>query len=180
MSNVFDVASYILHCNGEMTTLKLQKLVYYCQAWSLVWDEEPLFDEEIQAWANGPVVPALFYEHQGHFKIKNLEKGKPLNLTEEQKLTVDRVLDHYGHNPASWLVSLSHSEAPWKKSWYDVPLSERGRATITLDSMANYFSSLLQTDAQAWIDTAEILAQPTDEDIVPWHEIKKEFDIRTS
>mgnify|MGYP001247259517 CR=1 FL=1 len=41
MVSVFDVASYILQKQGPMTTMKLQKLVYYCQAWSLVWNEEP-------------------------------------------------------------------------------------------------------------------------------------------
>ena len=180
MGDVFDVAAYILDEKGAMTTLKLQKLTYYCQAWSLVWDEEPMYGEEIQAWANGPVIPVLFYEHQGQFKIDSLGKGDITHLTQDQKLTIDRVLAHYGHNPASWLVSLSHSEPPWRKSWYDVPSPERGMAVITLDSMANYYSGLIQTDAQAWIDTAEILAQPTEEDIIPWGEIKKEFDIRTS
>ena len=43
MASVFDVAKYILHKLGTVTTWKLQKLVYYCQAWSLVWDDEPLF-----------------------------------------------------------------------------------------------------------------------------------------
>ena len=49
MANVFDVADYILKECGEMPALKLQKLVYYSQAWSLVWDEAPLFEEEIEA-----------------------------------------------------------------------------------------------------------------------------------
>ena len=56
MMTVLDVAAYILERQGSMTTMKLQKLVYYCQAWSLVWDERPLFDESIEAWANGPVL----------------------------------------------------------------------------------------------------------------------------
>lgn len=60
MATVFDVAEYILQKLGEVTTMKLQKLVYYCQAWSLVWDEQPLFEDDFQAWANGPVCPALF------------------------------------------------------------------------------------------------------------------------
>lgn len=54
MANVFDVAKYILVQRGEMSTMKLQKLCYYCQAWSLVWDDKPLFEEEFQAWANVP------------------------------------------------------------------------------------------------------------------------------
>lgn len=57
-TTVFDVAEYILEQHGEMTSMKLQKLVYYCQAWHLAWSDEPLFRESIEAWANGPVVPA--------------------------------------------------------------------------------------------------------------------------
>ena len=43
MATVFDVAAYILAKRGEMTAWKLQKLVYYSQAWSLVWDQRPIF-----------------------------------------------------------------------------------------------------------------------------------------
>ena len=55
-----NVVQYILKKAGPMSAMKLQKLVYYCQAWSLVWDEEQLFKDEIQAWANGPVAPYLY------------------------------------------------------------------------------------------------------------------------
>ena len=59
MASVQDVAAYILEKQGGMTAMKLEKLVYYSQSWSLVWDEKPLFGEDIQAWANGPVMYAL-------------------------------------------------------------------------------------------------------------------------
>ena len=55
-----DVAAYILKKCGNMSHMKLQKLMYYAQAWSLVWDEEPLFPERIEAWVNGPVVRPLY------------------------------------------------------------------------------------------------------------------------
>ena len=69
MPNVFDVAAYVLQQKGPMTTWKLQKLVYYCQAWSLVREDEELFPEEIEAWANGPVVPLLYAKHRSEYKI---------------------------------------------------------------------------------------------------------------
>ena len=50
MASVLDAAAYMLQRCGPMTTWKLQKLVYYAQAWSLVWDDDALFDEEIEAW----------------------------------------------------------------------------------------------------------------------------------
>ena len=69
MANVFDVAKYVLKRLGPITTMKLEKEVYYCQAWSLGWDEKPLFHEDFQAWANGPVCPELFHKHKGKFVI---------------------------------------------------------------------------------------------------------------
>src|SRR5271170_6235706 len=82
--NAHDVAAYILQKCGPMTAMKLQKLVYYCQAWSLVWDESPLFNEPIEAWANGPVVPSLFSKLQGTYIVTRriLGKGAPSKLKE--------------------------------------------------------------------------------------------------
>lgn len=59
MATCLDVAKYILSKTGTIPAMKLQKLVYYSQAWALVWDEKPLFTAPIQAWANGPVCPRL-------------------------------------------------------------------------------------------------------------------------
>jgi uncharacterized phage-associated protein len=53
--------------------MKLQKLVYYAQAWALVWDDEPIFDEEIEAWANGPVVRGLYEAHLVQKNLNSLE-----------------------------------------------------------------------------------------------------------
>lgn len=66
---VFDVAQYILKCKGTMSAMKLQKLVYYSQVWSLVWDDKPLFNNKIEAWANGPVVKILYNAHKGQFQV---------------------------------------------------------------------------------------------------------------
>lgn len=62
--SVVDVAEYILRAGGEMPTMKLQQLVYLSQGWHLAATGVRLFDEEIQAWAEGPVVPALYALHE--------------------------------------------------------------------------------------------------------------------
>ena len=69
-ADVVDVAEHILATSGEMTTMKLHKLLYYSQAWHLAWDGVPMFDDQIQAWANGPVVPAIYVFHRGQFRVK--------------------------------------------------------------------------------------------------------------
>lgn len=140
--SVFDVAAYILKKIGEISTMKLQKLVYYCQAWSLVWDEQPLFNEEIEAWANGPVVRALFYYHRGQFRISSLPIGNPDILNHEQCETIDAVLNFYGSKSAQWLIDLSHMERPWKEARKGLSAQERGNKVIQLDAIAEYYSSL--------------------------------------
>ena len=142
MANVLDVAKYILEKQGSMTTMKLQKLVYYSQAWSVVWDEKPLFAEEIQAWASGPVVRELYNEHKGVFQISGLEKGSTDNLKLEEKETIDAVLQAYRHKPAQWLSDLTHMENPWNEAREGIPIGQNCENEITLASMSEYYSAL--------------------------------------
>jgi len=191
MTNVLDAAAYILEKQGRMIALKLQKLVYYSQAWSLVWNERPLFDEKIEAWSNGPVVRDLFEYHRGKYYVSEIEAGDAGKLDADQKATVDMVLNHYGDKPAYWLVRLSHSEPPWIEARGDLSPTEQGNAEIMLDSMAQYYSSLLEIDIEAWKATAEEMADADKaeilteskrkieaDEVIPWEEVKREFDIR--
>src|SRR5919112_525097 len=116
MKSVLDVAAYILEKLGPMTAMKLQKLVYYSQAWSLVWDEKPLFREKVEAWANGPVVRRLFDVHKGQFKVKEVVGGDPARLKAEERETIDAVLAFYGRKSSQWLSDLTHLEAPWRNA----------------------------------------------------------------
>lgn len=142
MTNAHDVAAYILKKLGRMTAMKLQKLVYYSQAWSLVWDDKPLFHNRIEAWTNGPVVPNLYALHRGQFEVKQWPKGDPDKLTPLQRETVDAVLEFYGDKSSQWLSDLTHAEAPWRDSRRGLAPIERGGNEITHAAMAEYYSSL--------------------------------------
>ena len=144
MASVFDVAQYILQKQGKMTAMKLQKLVYYCQAWSLVWDEEPLFNETIEAWASGPVVRELYNVHKGMFAVtsSSLQKSNPDNLTPAQKETVDVVLDFYGDKSAQWLSDLTHIEEPWRSARKGFEEGENCDNEITIASICEYYSEI--------------------------------------
>jgi uncharacterized phage-associated protein len=149
MANVFDVAKFILEKCGRMTTWKLQKLVYYCQAWSLVWDEEPLFSEKIEAWANGPVVRELYNLHRRRFYVSGLSRGNSDDLNETQKETICAVIECYGEKSSQWLSDLAHMEEPWKKARKGISEKMRGSNEITHESMAEYYSSILpEEDSQ--------------------------------
>ena len=141
--SVFDAAEYILQELGRITTWKLQKLCYYSQAWALVWDEEPLFEERIEAWANGPVIPDLYDAHRGKYYVKHIS-GDPEALDEDQRETIDAILETYGDKKSSWLSELTHREAPWRNARRRAGLGpgDRGNAEIRLQDMSEYYEGL--------------------------------------
>ena len=142
MATAQDVAAYILEKLGTIPAMKLQKLTYYSQAWSLVWDDEPLFGERIEAWANGPVIPALYIEHRLRFKVDTISSGDLNALTDIQKETIDKVLEFYGDKSSQWLSDLTHKEDPWLNARKGLALGQRGNEEITQAAMAEYYGSL--------------------------------------
>jgi len=154
MVSAFDVAAYILARKGGMSAMKLQKLLYYCQAWSLVWDDTPLFKERIEAWANGPVVRAVYAWQRGFYSVYGdgtLESGARIPgsadvLDASQRETVDAVLHFYGDKNSQWLSDLTHMEPPWRDARADVPDGAPSNREITLEKMAEYYSSIAPTN----------------------------------
>lgn len=144
MVKVYDVAKYILEKQGPMTTMKLQKLVYYCQAWSLGWDEVPLFDEEFQAWANGPVCPQLFFKHKGQFIVDEslFDDRVDVNFSQDELETMDAVLDYYGDKDPQWLSELTHKERPWKEARGGCAPGAYCDNIISKESMQEYYGGL--------------------------------------
>jgi uncharacterized phage-associated protein len=143
MVSVFDVAAFILDKKDSMPAMKLQKRVYYCQAWSLVWDEQALFEEPIEAWANGPVVRKLYDAHRGKFRVTQSDiQGNPSRLSETQCETIQAILRDYGNKSSQWLSDLTHSEHPWQEARKGLSPGVRGNKVISLASMAEYYEAV--------------------------------------
>lgn len=142
MTTVRDVAAYILNKQGPMSAMKLQKLTYYSQAWHLVWEDKPLFPDRIEAWANGPVSPALYDLHRGHFSVTADLISSDARLSWEETSTIDSVLGFYAERTAWELSNLTHSEIPWREARNNLPDGVRSNAEITPASMAEFYGSL--------------------------------------
>ena len=115
---IYAAIDYALQNQGEMTAMKLHKLLYYCQAWSLVWDEKPLFTQKItgdEAWT---------------------EQGSGVELTDQQKETIDAILDFYGPQDSLEPSRLTHLESTWKETREGIPLGERSDREIGHGLMA--------------------------------------------
>lgn len=137
MPSARDVAQYILERRGPVTTMKLQKLVYYSQVWSVVWDDDRLFPEPIEAWRNGPVVRDLWEVTRPQYRVQAVIGGRSDRLVDFQRATVDQVLETYGPKDAQWLSDLTHLEEPWKAAY------DQGQNTeISLETISEYYSSL--------------------------------------
>lgn len=121
--------------------MKLQRLVYYCQAWSLVWEDRTIYENRIEAWAHGPVVVDLYYAHRGKYMLESVG-GNPSILLQSDIQTIDAVLEYYGEKSSQWLSDLTHQEHPWQKVRDPLSKGQRGSEEITLASMAEYYGSL--------------------------------------
>lgn len=144
MASIFDVAKYVLDKLGCMSTWKMQKLCYYSQAWSLAWTGEPIFNEDFEAWANGPVCPELFRIGKGKFLIESNDViyGNVRNLSDDQIDTINVVLRDYGDMKPYELRDLSHAERPWIDARHDCPDGDRCQTIITKDAMGSYYGEL--------------------------------------
>lgn len=137
MTTAIDVAKYIrsrMNLNGEV---QLQKLVYYVQAWSLAWDGRPMFDEPIEAWRMGPVVRSLRYR---------MDPADATALSDEQRATVDAVVEFYGRHHGGALIDMTHAERPWADVWESRPEGhDRCDDEITHEAMRRFYTKLALT-----------------------------------
>lgn len=144
MATIFDVAVYILHKQGVMTAMKLQKLCFYAQSWHTTWTDHPLFEQSFEAWANGPVCPALYRAHKGKFYVSEQDfSGNPAMLSSDEKESIDIVLKRYAPYTAFQLSSFTHRERPWKEARGNTPDGEKCDTVISLESMVEYYGGLI-------------------------------------
>jgi len=126
--------------------MKLQKLCYYSYGYHLAWEERPLFRERFEAWANGPVAPALYKLHRGKFDIEpGAIAGDPDALDEGERESVDLVLDAYGGFSAYQLSQLTHQEGPWlaARRRAGARAAERSTARLRDSDIAVHFETLV-------------------------------------
>lgn len=151
--DVMDVAEYVLdYCENELkkpiTNLQLQKTLYYVQGMYVAKYDKPLFDNNIEAWPYGPVVPEAYYSYS-NFLSKPIVGVKPLTenlFTEEEKNFINGIVNKMIEIKPWELVDKTHEELPWKKS--NIP----GRKMpIKFDLIEGWFKEH-QEEVGAWFN----------------------------
>ena len=147
MCTALNTAKYILnYCkdNGirDCSNKKLQKLLYYVQAWSLAFDNGPVFDDEIEAWVHGPVVRSVYRKYKDFgfnpiFVVDN--RGYDADcFSDTTRIIMDTVLKTYSKYDAEVLEMRTHLESPW------IEARRSGSTVISQDSMRTYYKSMLE------------------------------------
>jgi len=159
MYNVLDICRYIINYSNEhdysISNLKLQKLLYFVQAYFLIStnDHEPCFVEPIEAWDFGPVVPVAYreYKHYGSGSIPPITSYLEFDLddiwdvcridyddsmiSKNDKELINEVVDEFSGYTATDLVTLTHRQAPWKNAYEPYMNNE-----IKIDAIREYFN----------------------------------------
>ena len=169
MMNSIEAAKYIIafsDTKGDLiTNKKLQKLLYYVQAWHLVYFEgDPLFEEQPQAWVHGPVYPSVYdyfrsagyhpvsiedeYQETGVSCDEYLrQQADGLGLDARQQNMIAAVMLKYSRLSAFDLEMLSHSERPWLEKREGLSDVDRCQTSISFDTMRSYYSGLIPQHA---------------------------------
>ncbi|WP_159729949.1 Panacea domain-containing protein [Methylosinus sp. Ce-a6] len=153
MATIFDVCDYIILMLDEARTplnsLKLHKLMYYCQAWSLAFGRGRLFNEGFQAWVHGPVVRPVY----DRFISKSLyspvtrddirQGFDPMCIESSDRALIDAVLEKYAPLTGDQLEEMTHQEDPWKLARMGLAPTARSERVISDESMQKYYGARL-------------------------------------
>lgn len=148
MTTAMDIANYLLvkasKSEGEaanISNLKLQKLLYYVQGFHTVLLERPAFEDRMEAWLHGPVLPSIYREfrHYGNEQIPAPSLEEAQKVDEETAELIDEVFQVYAKHSAWHLRNLTHEEKPWLDNY-----NESGSQEITQDDLVNFFPTLLE------------------------------------
>lgn len=141
-----NVAKYLVHVASQepeqefLSHLRLQKLLYYVQGWSLALRGATLFTGRIEAWKHGPVVPAVYHEFKT-YEHKPIPKshGSHAHLAPTDRAFVESVWEHYKACSAAELRRMTHRESPWLSARAGLGQAEPSQAEIPIPSIRQWF-----------------------------------------
>ncbi len=135
------VDNYILNYCSDVTNLGLQKLLYYVQGTAYMFNNAPIFEDDCEAWAYGPVYRHIYnkYKEYKNRVIDTPDKADYSIFTDEEIKVMDSVLKTFGLYKESTLVDFTHNESPWLIARNNVPDLKRCNTIIDKELIKDYF-----------------------------------------
>jgi uncharacterized phage-associated protein len=175
MLRAIDIARYLIQLSYRpdspeesdlLCPLRLQKLLYYVQGWSLALRGRPAFDDEIEAWTLGPVVPEIYWQFKpvGALVIVPAQAGEQAILPSSDARLVEVVWREYGKYSASELIRRTHAERPWTSARTGLAATAKSSAVVSKESLASFFGDEVRKHHLGAIDPREAWAAMEDLD----------------
>ena len=148
------LANYVLARAGKMEHLKLQKLLYYMEAYHLAYFDASLIDDHFEAWMHGPVSRKVWNHFKKPSAVYNLVSVPTdrapgyirffeRTLTPTQQELLQDVLKNYGKDSSYQLECQTHNETPWVEARAGVPPTDVCKNDISKDTMKNFYRQYL-------------------------------------
>lgn len=147
MHHARDVAAELIRLASSseaadhLTHLRLEKLLYYVQGWSLAFRDRPMFRGQIQAWQHGPVAVDAWHAFKAFNQRLILDSdveevgGLPL----PDRMFIAAVWEAKKHLSASALWQQTHDEQPWRDARGDLPPAAPSSREIPHEAMKRFF-----------------------------------------
>lgn len=145
ISKLESAVIYLLLQASEITPLALQKLLYFAQGFHRAFCDVFLFEEDCEAWVQGPVYRVVYekYRNYGCHPIEEKElSGENINLTEDEKKLLDYVLLYFGCYSGKILELMTHTEKPWRAARKGLMDHESSARIIEKEKIKTYFCSV--------------------------------------
>jgi uncharacterized phage-associated protein len=145
-----DVARFLIRLAAEdlesegLSQMRLHKLMYFSQGWSLAWRDQPLFDGPIEAWVHGPVVKDIYREFKHHGNRPIPVDSEPVQLEAEEQSLIESVWRGYRGFSAAGLRKKTHHELPWIHARQGCNDDQRSNQVIPSDDMRRFFKDQIQ------------------------------------
>lgn len=160
--DINDVADYIIlqataeESRSSLTNLKLQKLLYYVQAWSYGINQRPFFSngEQFQAWIHGPVNRTIYNRFEQTKLLyseltMNDRRQDAKDLDDDGKEFVDFILENYMKFTGVQLESMTHKEDPWILARKGLDPTARCETIISPESLIKFYGKRWQEIKQS-------------------------------
>lgn len=189
MTTAESAARYLLHLAATdrepspITQMHLHKLLYFAQGWSLAVRSRSLFEEEIQAWKHGPVIPALrpTFQRFGRNPIDRAEAAESVDVTAEDRVLLESIWRQYRRYSASGLRGITHRQTPWVDARAGLKDGDRGRQAITLESLSTFFrEEYAKACRRRGVDPDELAAareRARRGDVISWDQFKRDIGV---
>ena len=119
MYSAIDIAKYIIKHSYCINNLKLQKVLYFIQAEFLVSNGYPCFDDDIEAWGCGPVVPFVYryYKMYGSCMIYEDKEFDENCISERDRKLINPLIKKLEDYSSTQLTDITLHQSPWTNAY---------------------------------------------------------------